>query len=64
MAEFGPVVVIVGVIALLFNFGVHKVEEGVYLNFKFLLSYTIFDFNLSFGSLKNFYLNLHKLRTI
>jgi len=28
MAEFGPVVVIVAVIALLFNFGVHKVEEG------------------------------------
>ena len=29
MAELGPVVVVVALIALLFNFGVHKVEEGI-----------------------------------
>ena len=50
MAEFGPVVVVVAVIALLFNFGVHKVEEGFFFNFQFILySLYLIQFRLCFN---------------
>ena len=42
MAEFGPVVVVVAVIALLFNFGVHKVEEGIFFN-SFYILYILYN---------------------